>query len=735
MVNGWSTYFGAGHHFGAGVAEVSRSGYHFQLEDESLAEIPPPEAGSCSPGLPWHVITLFAATVFLSAFLLFQVQPLIARLILPWFGGSAAVWATCMLFFQLVLLLGYLYAHWITSGLRASRQVVLHGGLLAVSLLALPIAPNPAWKPTGGADPTLGILMLLGVTVGLPYFLLSTTGPLVQAWYARVTRGRLPYRLFALSNFASLLALLSYPPLVEPYLATRNQALIWSTGYALFAVLALATGLRSRGGAEEPVAPAESDSAEEPAPSFGTHLIWIALPACASAMLLAVTNHLTQDVAAIPFLWILPLALYLLSFVLCFDTANWYRRWPTMIALALALGAMCYRLWSDAHLSGLKATIALFTVGFFLCCMFCHGELARRKPHPRYLTSFYLMMSVGGALGGVFVGLAAPYLFAGSFELPVSIGLCLLLALHVLFHDQQSPFRRGRLVWAWCLFAAYVAGCGGLLVNVTREWTSGARIVARNFYGGLRVSDEDKEDDGFGSRKLLHGNINHGTQSLNPQHRNEPTTYYCRDSGVGLAIREAEREGPVRVGVVGLGAGTLASYARAADYFRFYEINPLVIRIATNEFTYTRQAPSKVDIALGDARLSLEREAPENFDVLAVDAFSGDSIPVHLLTREAFALYFRHLKPEGVLAVHISNRYLDLLPVMKQAARAFGKQAREIDTEDNDDRSCFGCTWVLVTSRPGYFSRPRFEAAETLEKSRDLPIWTDDYSNLFRILK
>ena len=706
------------------------------MEHESPFQAPVSESGPEDVGISRHLVILFGCTVFLSAFLLFQVQPLIARLILPWFGGSAAVWATCMLFFQLVLLLGYLYAHWITSHLGADRQILLHGGLLAASLLILPIAPNPAWKPAGGANPTLGILGLLGATVGPPYFLLSTTGPLVQAWYARATRGQLPYRLFALSNFASLLALLSYPPLVEPYLATRNQALVWSLGFGVFAMLAVTVGIRSRAhGCQAAAAQTWEETDPDPAPSLGERLMWIAFPACASAMLLAVTNHLTQDVASIPFLWIVPLALYLLSFVLSFDAAGWYRRWLYMAALALALGGMTYRLWSDEHLSGLRSTITLYTVGFFVCCMFCHGELARRKPHPKHLTSFYLMMSVGGALGGVFVGLVAPYLFVGNFELPVSIAFCIMLAVHVLFHDPESPFRQGRLVWAWCLIAAYAAGSGGLLIKVTREWTSGARIVVRNFYGGLRISDEDASEESRGYRKLLHGNINHGQQSLDPARAKQPTTYYCRDSGVGFALLEAAGQGPMRVGVVGLGSGTLASYARPGDYFRFYEINPQVIRLATSEFTFTRQAASKVEFALGDARLSLEREAPQNFDVLAVDAFSGDSIPVHLLTREAFALYFRHLKPGGVLAVHISNRYLDLRPVMKQAAKAFGKQAREIDTEDNEDRSCFGCTWVLVTGQRDYFNRTVFELAAPLDKARDLPIWTDDYSNLFRILK
>jgi hypothetical protein len=703
------------------------------LDNESPAPPPPPESGLSETGIGRNLALLFGATVFLSAFLLFQVQPLIARLILPWFGGSAAVWATCMLFFQLVLLLGYLYAHWTTTHLAAGRQIPLHFTLLAISLLALPIAPSAVWKPDGGANPTLGILGLLAATVGLPYFLLSTTGPLVQAWYARATGNRLPYRLFALSNFASLLALLSYPPLVEPYLPTRNQALVWSSAYAAFALLVAAAGLGGRRAAQVALAATPQDG--PPPPSLAERLIWVALPACASAMLLAVTNHLTQDVAAIPFLWILPLALYLLTFVLAFDAPGWYRRWPYMAALAIALSGMTYRLWNDDRWSGLKPTIAIFTVGFFLCCMFCHGELARRKPHPRYLTSFYLMMSVGGALGGVFVGLVAPYLFVGNFELPVSLGCCTLLALHVLFHDAQSPFRGGRPIWAWCLFAAFAAGVGGLLINVGREWTSGARVVVRNFYGGLRVSDVEGDEEGPGYRKLLHGNIDHGEQSLDPARAKDPSTYYCRDSGVGFALREAATRGLVRAGVVGLGAGTLAAYAGPGDYFRFYEINPLVLRLATTEFTYARQAGPAFQVALGDARLSLEREAPQNFDVLAIDAFSGDSIPVHLLTREAFALYFRHLKPSGVLAVHISNRYLNLRPVLKQAAKAFGKQAREVDTDDNADRTCFGCTWILVAGRPGYFQLPIFETAQPLDSTRDLPIWTDDYSNLFRILK
>lgn len=672
-------------------------------------------------------MVLYALTIFCSAFLLFQVQPIIARMILPWFGGSAAVWAACMLFFQVVLVLGYLYAHWSIRYLRPKQQALLHLALLALSILLLPVTPNPSWKPAGGQDPVLRIVGLLGVTVGLPYFLLSTTGPLMQAWYARAFRVAFPYRLFALSNFGSMLALLSYPVLFEPYVTTRRQSLGWSVAFGFSVVLCAVAALHSA--KKSMLAPAatadEAPSAEAQPPAWSRQLLWMALAACASTLLLAVTNHVCQNVAAIPFLWILPLALYLLSFILCFDSEMWYRRKVFGGLLAVALGGMCYALTQWEGSETVKVVIPLFSAGLFICCMFCHGELARLKPHSRYLTSFYLMISLGGALGGLFVGWLAPRLFHGYFELPVGIFACALLAL-VVFRDQTQ--------WMYLAWAAVTVTLLVFLALKERDTAAGARVMVRNFYGGLRVTDSGdlKKDDA--TRTLVHGTITHGLQLLAPGSRRLPTTYYGKQSGVGLAIENCRRSGE-RVGVIGLGVGTLASYGQPGDYYRFYEINPLVIEVAGREFSYLKDCPARVDVMLGDARLSLEREPNQNFDVLAVDAFSSDSIPVHLLTREAFQLYFRHLKPEGVLAVHISNTHLDLAPVVQSLAAALHQEALLFDTED-DEQEVYGATWVLLAGQKEVLKRPAFQDAGTPLKPRPgLRLWTDDYSNLFQILK
>ena len=670
---------------------------------------------------------LYALTIFSSAFLLFQVQPIIARMILPWFGGSAAVWATCMLFFQVVLLLGYLYAHWSIRYLRPKQQAILHVVLLGLSILLLPVTPNPSWKPSGGEDPVLQIVGLLAIAVGLPYFLLSTTGPLVQAWYARAYRVAFPYRLFALSNFGSMLALLSYPVLVEPRVAAHHQSQGWSAAFGFFAVLCAAAALHSARKPEP--APAvwggEAGEAEAQAPAWSLQLLWMALAACASTLLLAVTNHVCQNVAAIPFLWILPLAIYLLSFILCFDSEIWYRRKLFAGLLAVALGGMCYALTEWQGSETVKIVIPLFSAGLFICCMFCHGELARLKPHSRYLTSFYLMVSLGGALGGLFVGWLAPHLFHGYFELPVGILACTLLAV-VVFRDLSK--------WMSMAWAALAITVLVFLSLKERDTAAGARLLVRNFYGGLRVTDSGDLQKGDAMRTLVHGTITHGLQLLTPELRRLPTTYYGKQSGVGLAIENCRHSGE-RVGVIGLGVGTLASYGRPGDYYRFYEINPLVIQVARREFSYLRDCPAQVEVVLGDARLSLEREADQNFDVLAVDAFSSDSIPVHLLTREAFQLYFGHLKPEGVLAVHISNNHLDLAPVVQSLASALHKEALLFDTDD-DEQEVYGATWVLLAGPGEVLRKPAFQqAGSPLEPRAGLRLWTDDYSNLFQILK
>ena len=675
---------------------------------------------------------LYALTIVVSAFLLFQVQPVIAKIILPWFGGSAAVWTTCLLFFQMVLLLGYLYAHAIVRYLQPRMQMLLHAALLLASALVLPIYPNASWKPFGIEDPSWRILGLLAVTVGLPYFLLSTTGPLLQAWYARRYHGSIPYRLYALSNAGSMFALLSYPVLFEPVFTTRQQSTMWSIAYVGFAAICALTAFRSGTAVAE--APVEKEPA--PKPPAMHYWIWLGLAACASTLLLAVTNHMSQNIAAIPFLWILPLSIYLLSFILCFEGSGWYRRTPYLQLMAVALGSMAYAMSSEEEGSlPIKIMLPLFAMGLFTCCMVCHGELARLKPHPKYLTQFYLMVSAGGAVGGLFVALVAPHFFNAFYEMPVGMAACGVLVVLVLKHDPELTWFQNWRQPAPLMAAALAVALTTYLGLQIRDQEEGSLLLVRNFYGGLKVRDSGPAIRLDTVRSLTHGTINHGEEYLNPSRRDLPTTYYGPNTGVGVAIRDKQKNGPIRVGVIGLGTGTISAYGRTGDYYRFYEINPLVPRLARTEFHFIPDSKAQVDIAMGDARLSLEREQPENFDVLAVDAFSSDSIPVHLLTRQAMDLFFHHLKPDGILAVHISNRYLDLQPVLHGETRATGRVARLIDSDDDDSQDVFSATWVLVTSPAAGFSKTVVDASTALDPKRTVRLWTDDFSNLYQILK
>jgi len=669
---------------------------------------------------------LYAVTIFLSAFLLFQVQPLIAKMILPWFGGTAAVWTICMLFFQVLLLAGYVYSHAYVR-LRVPARRYVHIVLLALAAVTLPLAASAAWKPSGGDDPTWRILGLLATSVGLPYFILSTTGPLVQAWHARSHPGATPYRLFALSNLGSMLALLSYPIVVEPMLALGNQAAIWSAGFVVFALLCGLLAWRSRS-ADAPLS--LDGEAEKPGP--GLQALWAGLAACASTLLLAFTGHMTLNIAAIPFLWVLPLALYLLSFVLCFEASGWYRRWLFLPLLGAGFAAVCVTLFQSNP--SIWTLVPLYLATLFAACMVCHGELARSKPHPAYLTDFYLMVALGGALGGVFVGLLAPAVFRDLYELPAGmIALCILVVI-ALLRDPQSPLQGRWQAPARITCLVLMLALSFTLTRVYRNNSADARIISRNFYGVLNVSDSGEGPDAM--RYLSHGTIIHGKQFLEPDRRDWPTTYYGPESGIGLVIRDAGSRGPLRVGVVGLGTGTLAAYGRPGDVFRFYDINPKVVELARSEFTFLGDSQAKVEMAVGDARLSLEREPAQNFDVLALDAFSSDAIPVHLLTVEAVRGYLRHLKPGGVLAVHVSNRYLDLVPVMQQVARHFSLELREAENPDDDDKGVFQSDWALLSASPAAFEGKllRIAAGRVITEPR-VRLWTDDYSDLYRILK
>src|SRR5579863_7559946 len=759
---------------------------------------------------------LFAATILLSAFLLFQVQPLIAKLILPWFGGSAAVWTSCMLFFQIALLGGYAYAHWL-NGQTGRKQAYFHLGLLAVSFLSLPIIPNPSWKPRGLEDPLLRILGLLAATVGLPYFLLASTSPLLQSWYSRSNGGAMPYRFFALSNAGSMLGLLTYPVLVEPYLTSGQQAWMWSLSYVAFVVVCGVVAWRSRDshGHRDDAAVV---AAAAVAPNWSDRIVWMGLAACASALLLAVTNHLTQNIAAIPFLWVLPLSLYLLSFILCFDSDRWYWRWLFIRLGAVALPAVAYSISTESDIGNLKLALGFFCTALFVLFMVCHGELARRRPPPAYLTSFYLMVSVGGAIGGLLIGFAAPYFLNGLYDLPIVVSLTGFMLVYLLWLERgqagsksigeasflsapsdkvvvtvltlalvgyiavrlaaakfgyppflktpflnapyDSPvllgiagliasyiFWRGRGMLddksvnegfvAFVIAAGLAIGMAGFLARDTWNNVKDSRLLARNFYGALRVYDSESSGSMGPVRTLRHGTIDHGEQFLLPQNQRFATTYYAESSGVGKAIQKLQVGGPINVGVIGLGAGTIATYARPVDHYTFYDINPLVPRIARTQFRFLPNCMAiDCSVVLGDARLSLEREPSRQFDVLAVDAFSGDAIPVHLLTRQAYQLYWRHLKPDGVLAVHVSNKYLNLGPVVALSAAEDGKQAMIVSLEAEDDKEIAASDWVLVSSRQGFFEQQEIKSAD--DKITPIPglrTWTDDYSNLYKILR
>ena len=580
--------------------------------------------------------------------------------------------------------------------------------------------------------------------------LLSSTSPLLQSWYARTREGGFPYRFFALSNLGSMLALLSYPILVEPYLSNQTQVWVWSGAFVVFACCCVAVAMTSRTG-HAAVMEAQALVA---APGWGVRILWMLLAAAASGMLLAITNHMTQNVAAIPFLWIVPLSIYLLSFILCFESSRWYSRTVFVPIFAVGIGSLAWFIMAMETPDKLILALVYLTLVLFVVCMVCHGELARLKPDAAHLTGFYLTISVGGAIGGLFVAFFAPRVFNSLYELPVLVCICPLLILWVFVRErlqgetlepgndetqsEEPPQKAWYLhpaVWwgTWGVACALSLGMAGYLGRGQFNAVKGARLLVRNFYGALRIADIF--DEGIPVRQLSHGTINHGEQILDPLRRRWATTYYGTNSGVGLTLKTLQDKGLIRYGVIGLGTGTLATYARKGDYCRIYDINPLVMDIARSQFTFVPESPAKVDTVLGDARLSLERDPTQNFDVLAVDAFSSDSIPIHLLTREAFLVYWRQLKPDGVLAVHVSNRYLNLEPIVHLAAESMGKHTAFISSEEDTASDVFTSDWVLVTSRPGFLENEPIKSARSEPSSRPhIRMWTDDYSNLWQIV-
>jgi hypothetical protein len=669
---------------------------------------------------------LYSVTIATSSLLLFLVQPMIAKALLPRFGGSAGVWVTCMLFFQVVLLAGYAYSYAVTRHLSRRAQGFGHLVLLLASLLALPLTPHMS---PGSDAPAVAILLALIRSVGLPYFLLSTTSPLLVSWYSGGGAGRFPYRLFALSNAASLAALLVYPIGIEPLLPVMQQLAWWSAGYAMVVVLAGALSLHGALDSALRRSPARIADVAPPSPSVISGVwMWIGLAACASALWFSVANHLSQEVAAVPFLWVLPLSLYLLSFIVCFAARSWYHPAVFRWLLPVAWAGMCWRL---ARPGGLPGELAVFSASLLVCCIFCHGEVARTKPDPLHgLAFFYLMVALGGALGAIFVGLVAPNVFSGYLELPIGITACILLGLVLVYG--YPPRRLVRL--------GVVAALAFVLATRYRA-AQGDVVHIRNFYGALQVSDAGTGE--AAARSLYNGRTLHGVELLSPARSQTATTYYGPESGAGQLLSQPVLFQPAlfkprparRVGIVGLGVGTLAVYGRPGDEFRFYEINPAVVQVASRYFHFLSGSKASTDVITDDGRLALEREPPESFDAIVLDAFSDDSIPVHLLTREAFQMYFRRLRPKGLLAIHLTNRYLELDSVVTAAAATLGKPSALVHSGPDETRHISAADWAIVGDLAFTPKGQSVLIGQSTPARRSTKVWTDGYSNLFQVWK
>ena len=683
---------------------------------------------------------LYGITIFLGAFLLFLVEPMAAKQLLPALGGSSAVWLTCLVFFQVTLLLGYLYAHWLTrSGTPGWRRNLYLVSLAAAVILLAAQRLLHTTLSQHSDHPVTTIFVTLTLTIGLPFFLLGATSPLLQLWFLRTEGGSIPYRLFALSNVGSLLALIAYPFVVEPNLTLRLQRTLWSIGFLLYAALCTVLARQTRSAA----VPAQTYTAQEesatPRTRAVTKWLWFLLPMTAAMQLSAVTAHLTVNIAAIPLLWMLPLAVYLLTFILAFEFPTLYRRGIVVRLLVVMLASLGYAISKTDVSLPIGVAILFFLVECFLAGLFCHAETyARRPQRPSETTVFYLLIAAGGAAGTFFIGIASPLIFSANYDLAISFFVTAAVAVAVTWHDGWPQ----RLLWttagALLLFFA---------IMLHRAYARDAMLEVRNFYGTLRVK-QTTTPQGDPERMLLNGTIQHGTQIFGNDLTHTPTTYYAVDSGIGLALRFCCNVGgsdstrssdiapPRHIGVIGLGAGTLAAYGHPGDRIRFYEINPLVRPIAQNLFTYLRGSPAQITFADGDARTSLTREAPQNFDVLAVDAFSGDAIPLHLLTIEAIALYKKHLAPNGIIAFHVSNQYLNLAPEIAQVAIAANMPSRLIERPGDESTGAYRSTWVLLTNSPTFFDRPEVAPAATKTPTTPrLRPWTDDYSSLLPILQ
>lgn len=714
------------------------------------------------PGGRFGGTLLFGTTIFIGAFLVFLVQPMVAKRIVPWFGGTPGVWSLCLAFFQSALFLGYAYAHLLFTRFTPSRQVAIHALLFAVAFALLPVLPGDAWKPLDPRDPSAKILAMLASNVALPFFMLASTGPLLQAWFAQVYPGRTPYHLYALSNLGSLLALLAYPFVVEPSISLSLTSSVWSWGFVFLGIGVISCAWLA---AQHP-AHTTTDSSELQTfhPDRLRTGLCVALPACAVVLLMAVTNELCLDVASVPLLWVLPLCIYLVTFILCFASERLYPR-KTMLGLALILAVALATLGNVSPLnapgrlntSPVFGQIAAYALVLFVCCMLLHGELYRLRPPPQRLTAYYLCISGGGAAGGLFVGLLAPKLFSTYEELPLGLVVGWTLILLAWWREPASVLRVGpwRRVWV----AAACISLAAPLAQLALREPLGPNVLLqeRSFYGVLRVFKRWNWKPPKREVVMENGTTVHGFQFLNPDMRSMPTDYFSKITGVGIAFSSRNPNRSIKVGVIGLGIGTLAAYGQAGDSFRFYEINPEVVRLArdTGHFSFLADSAAKIEIVEGDGRLSLESElrtdGSQQYDILVLDAFSSDSIPVHLLTLEAFELYVSHLREGGLLAINMATAHLRIAPLVHRVGLEVGLHNIFVLNRRNNRYFSMGSKWVILARKEATLQRfMRFGAAHKRRLGltdedvlfyglpedvlASAPLWTDDYSDLFSVV-
>jgi len=685
-------------------------------------------------------------SVFISAFLVFQIQPIISKIILPWFGGGASVWTTCILFFQFFLLVGYLYAYILSKIFKVKHQVVVHLVCLLFSLFLLPYNIADIQNIITSEPPTWGVLKVLFFGLGIPYLILSANTPLLQHWFTRETHGANPYRLYAISNIAAFLALVSYPVVIEPFMTLDWQVKLWSSIYWIFVLLVawIFFIVVKENNKDRLFIP---EHIINPQVGFFRPILWFMLSALGVVLLVSTTNALTQNVPPMPFLWLAPLAIYLLTYVVAFSNLAIYVRylWLPFYMLLSFVALLIYFIGGQLDI----ITQLLIYLLILLCgCMICHGELNSLKPKQGNTTLFYLVLSGGGVFGSFLVSFVAKSQFNEFLEFPLAIFSVLVLATASLWWNKQEECAdvKSSMVGVVTNSQLSKLAAGSAVValvwllafsNLNNQYQQYDIAKARNFYGILTVKDitEGKVNE----RRLIDGTTSHGSQSLPLSKLAVPLSYYRPGTGAQLVIKELSGGSNLQVGIIGLGVGALAAYGQAGDHYTFYELNPLVSVFANKYFSYLGSSKAEVEVKLGDARVSLQNELDSGqknaFDLLIIDAFSGDLIPTHLMTQEAFLLYQQHIKTQGVVALHISNRHLSLLPVIINHSRTLDMQLMLFETPSNENEH--DAQWVVLTNNTLLTQSPKLilKQTEIVRDQYQKVLWTDNYSSLLAILK